>query len=88
MQTRTRFWICGLALLCLTPTMALGDHKTIRGRTGLPLVRDGAGNIVPVQNVVERNRLAQAQRLCRRGSAKSPLPHLFPAVSRVTTTAT
>ena len=35
--------------------MALGDHKTIRGRTGLPLVRDGAGNVWMERGVVQMN---------------------------------
>jgi hypothetical protein len=55
MQTRTRCWISAIALLTLTPTMALGDHKMIRGRTGLPLVRAGAGNVWMERGVVQMN---------------------------------
>lgn len=45
MQNRTKMWLSAATLLCLTPVMTRADHKMIQGRTGLPLVRDGKGNV-------------------------------------------
>ena len=47
--------LSAFALLCLTPMMAQAEHKMIQGRTGLPLVREGGGNVWMENGVVRMN---------------------------------
>jgi hypothetical protein len=55
MRTTTKLWLSAGALLCLMPNIASADHKTIRGRTGLPLVREGGGNVWMENGTVKIN---------------------------------
>lgn len=45
MHRNIKLAVSALVVLCLTPAMARAEKKTIRGRTGLPLVRAGGGNV-------------------------------------------
>src|SRR5438046_2998593 len=50
-----RMSLLGAALLGLTALTAHADHKMIQGRTGLPTVRDGGGNVWIERGVVTLN---------------------------------
>jgi hypothetical protein len=56
MNKTRNLWLGALSLLALTPAIAAqADHKMIQGRTGLPQVRDGKGNVWMENGTVRLN---------------------------------
>jgi hypothetical protein len=53
-STRMSLLLAGAALFCLLPS-ARADHKEYQGRTGLPTVREGKGNVWLERGVVTLN---------------------------------
>lgn len=55
MNKTHKIWMSAMSLLALTPALALANHNSIQGRTGLPKVTEGTGKVWMENGVVRLN---------------------------------
>ncbi len=76
--------LTALALLSLAPMMAQADRKMVQGRTGLPLVRDGGGNVTMENGVVLMNVAGNSLRVTQDYKLHYPGPPLETGAQQIT----
>lgn len=76
--------VSALSVLCALPLTARANHKMIQGRTGLPLVREGGGNIWMENGVVQINVVGTNTNITQNFKLHYPGPPLEKGPQKVT----
>jgi len=84
MKNTTKLWLSAVALLCMTSAMTRADHKMIQGRTGLPLVREGSGNVWLEDGKVRMNVVGNTLEITQDYRLHYPGPPLETGPEKVT----